>query len=78
MTLCLILLATLCACAYPITSARALTDEEIALLNKPERQKILEEGAKKEGKVVWYARPLLSTTDPERNSRSRVNGLFLG
>ena len=54
----LILAATLCASAYSITSARALTAEEIALLNKPERQKILEEGAKKEGKVVWYT-PLI-------------------
>ena len=54
----LILAATLCASAYSITSARALTAEEIALLNKPERQKILEEGAKKEGKIVWYT-PLI-------------------
>ncbi len=28
--------------------------EEIALLNKPDRQKILVEGAKKEGKISWY------------------------
>ena len=39
-------------------AAQALTAEEIALLNKPDRQKILEEGAKKEGKVVWYT-PLI-------------------
>lgn len=38
--------------------AHALTAEEIALLNKPDRQKILEAGAKKEGKLVWYT-PLI-------------------
>jgi iron(III) transport system substrate-binding protein len=35
-------------------SARAASVEEIALLNKPDRQKILMEGAKKEGKISWY------------------------
>src|SRR5687768_9060057 len=35
-------------------SARAASVEEIALLNKPDRQKILVEGAKKEGKISWY------------------------
>lgn len=30
------------------------TVEEVALLKGPERQKVLEAGAKKEGKVVWY------------------------
>ena len=39
-------------------AAQALTAAEVALLNSPERQKILEEGAKKEGKVVWYT-PLI-------------------
>lgn len=39
-------------------SVFALTAEEVALLNKPDRQKILEEGAKKEGKLVWYT-PLI-------------------
>lgn len=38
--------------------SHALTNEEIALLNRPDRQKILEEGAKKEGRVVWYT-PLI-------------------
>src|SRR5262245_7823251 len=37
---------------------RALTTEEIALLNRPDRQKILEEGAKKEVRLVWYT-PLI-------------------
>lgn len=36
----------------------ALTAEQIALLNKPERQKILEEGAKREGRLIWYT-PLI-------------------
>src|ERR1700752_2976698 len=35
-------------------SAPALTVEEVALLNVPDRQKILEDGAKKEGKLLWY------------------------
>jgi hypothetical protein len=35
----------------------ALTVEEVALLKTPDRQKVLEEGAKKEGKLllVFYA-----------------------
>jgi len=44
--------------ACTTAQVHALTTEEIALLNKPDRQKILEEGAKKEGKVVWYT-PLI-------------------
>jgi ABC-type Fe3+ transport system substrate-binding protein len=38
----------------PTASAPAASVEEIALLNKPDRQKILLEGAKKEGKISWY------------------------
>jgi len=34
--------------------ARAASVEEIALMNRADRQKILVEGAKKEGKVSWY------------------------
>src|SRR5438128_7098303 len=34
---------------------RALTVEEVALLKAPDRQKVLEEGAKKEGKLLWYS-----------------------
>ena len=37
-----------------IRSTFAATVEEIALMNRPDRQKILVEGAKKEGKVSWY------------------------
>jgi ABC-type thiamine transport system substrate-binding protein len=36
------------------SSARAASVEEIALYNKPDRQKILVDGARKEGKVTWY------------------------
>ncbi len=50
----IVLLAFACAA----TQVHALTTEEIALLNRPDRQKILEEGARKEGKVVWYT-PLI-------------------
>ena len=35
-------------------SSRALTNEEIALLSGPNRQATLEEGAKKDGSVVWF------------------------
>jgi ABC-type Fe3+ transport system substrate-binding protein len=37
-----------------VTPARALTNEEIAALKGPDRQAILLEGAKKEGKAVLY------------------------
>jgi iron(III) transport system substrate-binding protein len=33
----------------------ALTVDEVALLKGPDRQKFLEEGAKKEGKLLWYS-----------------------
>ena len=32
----------------------AATVEEVALLKGPERQKVLEQGARKEGKLLWY------------------------
>src|SRR4029453_14303649 len=35
-------------------AAQAASVEEITLYNKPDRQKVLVEGAKKEGKVSWY------------------------
>ena len=34
--------------------AGAASVEEIALMNRADRQKILLEGAKKEGKISWY------------------------
>jgi ABC-type Fe3+ transport system substrate-binding protein len=33
----------------------ALSVEEVALLKSPDRQKILEDGARKEGKLLWYS-----------------------
>ena len=38
----------------PATVAHAATVEEIALMKSPNREKILIEGAKKEGKVTFY------------------------
>ena len=40
--------------AVPATVARAATVEEIALMKSPNREKILIEGAKKEGKITFY------------------------
>jgi len=37
-----------------VPSSAVATVEEIALMNRPDRQKILIEGAKKEGKISWY------------------------
>ena len=37
-----------------VTLCRAASVEEIALYNKPDRQKMLVEGARKEGKITWY------------------------
>lgn len=42
------------AIGFPPRRSETLTVSEIALLKGPERQKILEEGAKKEGKLLWY------------------------
>ena len=39
-------------------AAQPLTPAEVALLDSPQRQRILEEGARKEGKAVWYT-PLI-------------------
>lgn len=36
-------------------SPRSATIEEIAMMKAPERQKMLVEGAKKEGKLLWYS-----------------------
>ena len=37
-----------------ITICGAATVDEITLYNKPDRQKILVDGARKEGKISWY------------------------
>ena len=44
---------SLFVCLAPPAS-QAASVEEIALYNKPDRQKILAEGARKEGKITWY------------------------
>src|ERR1041385_1041492 len=44
----LLLLTSVCR------AAGAASVEEIALMNRADRQKILIEGAKKEGKLMWY------------------------
>lgn len=54
-------LATL-ALAWPeATSAQARDAERIATLKGPDRQKILEDGARREGKVVWYSSLTIDT-----------------
>jgi ABC-type Fe3+ transport system substrate-binding protein len=40
--------------AVVVSSSFALTVEEIALLKSADRQRVLEEGAKKEAKLLWY------------------------
>jgi hypothetical protein len=47
-------LIVLLASMILIRSTSAATVEEIALMSRPDRQKILVEGAKKEAKVTWY------------------------
>jgi len=42
--------------------AAALTDAEILNLKGPDRQKILEAGARKEGKLVWYTAMIVDQT----------------
>jgi iron(III) transport system substrate-binding protein len=42
------------ALALAVNPAFALTNDEIANYKGADRQKVLEEGAKKEGKVAWY------------------------
>ena len=40
--------------AYFVPLASTASVEEITLYNKPDRQKILVDGARKEGKITWY------------------------
>ncbi|HXV47634.1 MAG TPA: hypothetical protein VEB61_02450, partial [Candidatus Binatia bacterium] len=37
-----------------VSRSGAASVEEVALYNKPDRQKILVDGARKEGKITWY------------------------
>ena len=64
--LCLIV-ALICGGA---ADAYALTTEEIANLTGPDRQKILEEGAKKEGELLWIG------SFNEDNARPIVKGFM--
>ena len=48
----LTVMAVLCGATSTVPAASVA---EIALYNKPDRQKILTEGAKKEGKLSWYS-----------------------
>ena len=40
--------------SIPLFSARAASVEDVSMMRSAERQKLLVEGAKKEGKVTWY------------------------
>lgn len=57
----LVCFIALCAGAIAAPPAAALTLEELALLKGAERQKILEDGARKEGKVIWYSSLTIDT-----------------
>lgn len=52
---CAILMATLGAASIFAAPSRAASVEEIALMKGADRQKILVEGARKEGKLLWYS-----------------------
>ena len=47
-------LAAMFFLTVPLMSARAASVEDISMMKSAERQKLLVEGAKKEGKVTWY------------------------
>lgn len=49
-----VFLTFIAAAVFGWSQAAAATVEEIALLKGADRQKILEQGAKKEGKLLWY------------------------
>lgn len=51
----LALFITIAAAVLPQSQAGAASVEEVALLKGAERQKVLEQGARKEGKLVWYS-----------------------
>jgi ABC-type Fe3+ transport system substrate-binding protein len=48
------IVCTLLLTASFVARSGAASVEEIALYNKPDRQKILVDGARKEGKITWY------------------------
>ena len=47
-------IAAIFSLTIPLFSARAASVEEVSMMKSAERQKLLVEGAKKEGKVTWY------------------------
>ena len=47
------LTAAILALAFGAAGANAASVDEIAQYNKPDRQKVLEDGAKKEGELLW-------------------------
>ena len=51
----------LCALALSAIPSLAMTLEELALYKGADRQKILEDGARKEGKVIWYSSLTIDT-----------------
>ena len=56
-----------------VGSSSATTVEEIALMNRADRQKILVEGAKKEGKVALYTTLIVDQADRvKQNCANRV------
>jgi iron(III) transport system substrate-binding protein len=50
----LLALAFLCATAGPVPAGQAMSVAELAAYNKADREKVLYEGAKKEGRLMWY------------------------
>lgn len=60
-----LLSAALLSALPSVALAADLTNEQIATLSGPDREKILVEGAKKEGEVVWYSTMVVdSLTQP--------------
>src|SRR5262245_65457852 len=54
MRICSSLLCSVAVLLASVPNCSAASVDEIALYNKADRQKILIEGAKKEGKLMWY------------------------
>ena len=52
--ICLAIVFYLLYGSWWVSLSRAASVEQIALYNKPDRQKVLVEGARKEGKLTWY------------------------
>jgi iron(III) transport system substrate-binding protein len=51
----LLLVATLgCTASSSAQTGKSMSVSELAAYNKPDREKVLYEGAKKEGKLMWY------------------------